>query len=238
MERRIIVFIILALSLLNANNIINRFRVPIEFKTSIGIGYDSNVLRFSNKQISESDIYVLGANSYIDSPILKSTAKLVYKPILFKNKSFSFFTSLSYNYFVNQKNKSYYINNLSTSIKLIPYSSIKIGYRFIPKYYLQNYYDRDSVVRDRLECTFDSYKYYMMYIQNKYNPTKFLYYKKKNKNNINITQRKELWNIKYDNINNKKYEFKSKLPNHFNEFLANNKISSIIDNNLSYFLNF
>ena len=40
------------------------------------------------------------------------------------------------------------------------------------------------------------------------------------------------------NINNKKYEFKSKLPNHFNEFLANNKISSIIDNNLSYFLNF
>tara|TARA_B100000945_G_C20418542_1_gene616490 strand:+ start:1661 stop:2725 length:1065 start_codon:yes stop_codon:yes gene_type:complete len=163
MEQRIIVFIILALSILNANNIINRFRVPIEFKTSIGIGYDSNVLRFSNKQISESDIYVLGANSYIDSPILKSTAKLVYKPILFKNKSFSFFTSLSYNYFINQKNKSYYINNLSTSIKLIPYSSIKIGYRFIPKYYLQNYYDRDSVVRDRLECTFASYKYYMMY---------------------------------------------------------------------------
>ena len=40
------------------------------------------------------------------------------------------------------------------------------------------------------------------------------------------------------NINNKKYEFKSKLPNHFNEFLANNKISTIIDNNLNYFLNF
>ena len=40
------------------------------------------------------------------------------------------------------------------------------------------------------------------------------------------------------NINNKKYEFKSKLPNHFNEFLAHNKISTIIDNNLNYFLNF
>ena len=39
-------------------------------------------------------------------------------------------------------------------------------------------------------------------------------------------------------IKNKKYEFKSKLPNHFNEFLAKNEISTIIDNNLSHILNF
>ena len=38
-------------------------------------------------------------------------------------------------------------------------------------------------------------------------------------------------------IKNKKYEFKSKLPNHFNEFLAKNEISTIIDNNLSHILN-
>ena len=39
-------------------------------------------------------------------------------------------------------------------------------------------------------------------------------------------------------INNKKYEFKSKLPNHIDKFLAKNKINTVIDNNLNYFLNF
>ena len=37
-------------------------------------------------------------------------------------------------------------------------------------------------------------------------------------------------------INNKEYEFKSKLPNHFDEFLYRNEINPILDKNLSRFL--
>ena len=37
-------------------------------------------------------------------------------------------------------------------------------------------------------------------------------------------------------INNKEYEFKSKLPNHFNDFLYRNEINLILDKNLSCFL--
>ncbi len=37
-------------------------------------------------------------------------------------------------------------------------------------------------------------------------------------------------------INNKEYEFKSKLPNHFDKFLYRNEINPILDKNLSYFL--
>ena len=37
-------------------------------------------------------------------------------------------------------------------------------------------------------------------------------------------------------INNKEYEFKSKLPNHFDEFLYKNEINPILDKNLSYLL--
>ena len=37
-------------------------------------------------------------------------------------------------------------------------------------------------------------------------------------------------------INNNEYEFKSKLPNHFDEFLYKNEINPILDKNLSYLL--
>ena len=37
-------------------------------------------------------------------------------------------------------------------------------------------------------------------------------------------------------INNRNYEFMSKLPNHFNKFISKNEISTIIDKNISCFL--
>jgi len=150
-------------SLLFSQSMINRLRVPIQFRTAIGFGYDNNFLRLSEKEISEDDVSKYGISSTLDSPILKPSLKLIYSPAIIDGNTTNIVTSVSYSYFTQADQKSYLISNISMEMKLSSYSWIKVGIRDIPEYYLRNYHDRDLSNVDYYNCTFSSQRYFASY---------------------------------------------------------------------------
>ena len=166
MVRRIIFilsWLLISGSLLYPQSLMNRLRVPIASKWKMGIGYDNNYLRLSDKEIREDDVQEYGISSTLDSPIMKPTVKLIYSPIIVNDKTTNIITSFSYSYFSQAVQKSYLITNISMELKLRSYSWIKIGIRDIPKYYLRNYHDRDLSNIDYYGCSFSSQKYFASY---------------------------------------------------------------------------
>ena len=137
----------------------NRLRVPITIKGEMGIGYDTNFLRLSDKEIKEDDVSKIGITSTIDSPILKPSLKLIYSPEIMDRKITNIVTSVSYSHFSQSAHKSYLITNFSLALKFRSYSWLKVGIRDIPEYYLRNYHDRDLSNIDYYNCTFSSQKY-------------------------------------------------------------------------------
>ena len=112
----------------------NRLRVPITIKGGMGIGYDTNFLRLSDKEIKEDDVAEYGISSTLDSPILKPAVKLIYSPVIIDGKTINIVASVSYSHFTQAAHKSYLITNLSLELKLRSYSWIKVGIRDIPEY--------------------------------------------------------------------------------------------------------
>ena len=104
-----------------------------------------------------------GISSTLDSPILKPTVKLIYKPVIIDGKTTNIIASLSYSYFSQSIHKSYLITNLSMEMKLRSYSWFKVGIRDIPKYYLRKYHDRDLSNIGYYDCTFSSQRYFISY---------------------------------------------------------------------------
>ena len=130
----------------------NNFRVPIQIKGIIGIGYDNNYLRLSNKEISSNIISKHNVYTNIESPLYKVGVKFIYSPIIIDKKITNLITSFTYNYYSNASFKSYLITRLFLEYKIANYSWIKIGIRNIPKYYLREYVDRDiSLTKYRSE---------------------------------------------------------------------------------------
>ena len=166
MVRRIIFilsWLLISGSLLYPQSLMNRLRVPIASKWKMGIGYDNNYLRLSDKEIREDDVQEYGISSTLDSPIMKPTVKLIYSPVIVNDKTTNIITSFSYSYFSQAVQKSYLITNISMELKLRSYSWIKIGIRDIPKYYLRDYHDRDLSNIDYYGCSFSSQKYFASY---------------------------------------------------------------------------
>ena len=169
MAKRLISIGLLVCSLNNkifSQSFINKLRTPISIKAKLNLGYDSNFLRLSENEIKSDKIGMYGISSSLDSPIIKPSIQLVYTPYLFLTKQTKITSSISYSYYSASKEKSFFITNFSIQQKLKPYSWFKIGYRYIPKYYLRNYIDRDSGRKDALlysSCSFFSQKYFISY---------------------------------------------------------------------------
>ena len=74
MERRVInpiVFCLIVSAVLYPKEIWDLLRVPIQIEGTVGLGYDNNFLRLSDKEIKEDDVSKYGITSTLDSPILK-----------------------------------------------------------------------------------------------------------------------------------------------------------------------
>jgi len=104
-------------SLLFSQSMINRLKVPLIIKGTIGFGYDNNSLRLSDKEIKEDDVSKYGITSTLDSPILRPKLKLIYSPIIMDRKITNIVTSISYSHFTQASQKSYLITNLSLEVK-------------------------------------------------------------------------------------------------------------------------
>ena len=85
-------------SLLFSQSMINRLKVPVIMKGTMGFGYDNNYLRLSDKEIREDDVHVYGISKTLDSPIMKPTVKLIYSPVIVDDKTTNIITSISYSH--------------------------------------------------------------------------------------------------------------------------------------------
>ena len=166
MERRIIFnisWVLIIGSCLFSQSLMNRLRVPITINGKIGIGYDNNFLRLSDKEIQNDNVKHYGITSTIDSPVIKPMGKIIYSPVLSDKYKTNIVSSLSYSHFIQAEQKSYLISKISIGVKLKPYSWLKIGMRDIPQYYLRKYRDRDVSPVNYYNCSFSSRKYFGSY---------------------------------------------------------------------------
>ena len=166
MERRIIFnisWVLIMGSCLFSQSLMNRLRVPITINGKIGIGYDNNFLRLSDKEIQNDNVKHYGITSTIDSPVFKPMGKIIYSPVLSDKYTTNIVTSLSYSHFTQAEQKSYLISKISIEVKLKSYSWLKIGMRDIPQYYLRKYRDRDVSPVNYYNCSFSSRKYFGSY---------------------------------------------------------------------------
>ena len=165
MGRKMVIYswLLITGSLLFSQNMINRLKVPVIMKGTMGFGYDNNFMRLSDKEIKEDDVSKIGITSTIDSPILKPSLKLIYSPVIIDGKTTNIVTSVSYSHFTQAVQKSYLISNVSMETKLRSYSWIKVGIRDIPNYYLRNYHDWDLSNVNYYNCTFSSQRYFVSY---------------------------------------------------------------------------
>ena len=95
-NRRIInpiVFCLLISTILYPQELWDRLRVPIQIKGTVGLGYDNNYLRLSDKEIREDNVRKYGISSTLDSPILNPAIKLIYSPEIFNGKTTNINTS-------------------------------------------------------------------------------------------------------------------------------------------------
>ena len=166
MERRIIFnisWVLIMSSCLFSQSLMNRLRVPLTINGKIGIGYDNNFLRLSEKEIQNDYVNQYGITSTIDSPVFKPMGKIIYSPVLSDKYTTNIVTSLFYSHFTQAEQKSYLISKISMEVKLKSYSWLKIGMRDIPQYYLRKYRDRDVSPVNYYNCSFSSRKYFGSY---------------------------------------------------------------------------
>ena len=115
MGRRVkfkIVLFLFSGSFIFSQSLMNRLRVPITINGKIGIGYDNNFLRLSEKEIQNDNVKQYGITSTIDSPVFKPTGKIIYSPVLSYKYITNVVTYLSYSHFIQAEHKSYFISNI------------------------------------------------------------------------------------------------------------------------------
>ena len=150
---------------LNAQSVVNRFRVPIYFTPSITLGYDSNFLRLSeiDKTDASTELSILGDSKTFDSEIIRPELKFQYSPVLSAKHETNFIINLASVVFNQSKNKSYSSYGVRFEQHLGPYQWIKIGYSLQPELLLRYYKDHDIISTQLLPCTFSNETIYISY---------------------------------------------------------------------------
>ena len=125
--------------------LLNRLMVPVYYSTSFTYGYDSNFLKFSDEEKSDSatEPWLLGDNE-LSSSVIKSGASLTYLPYLFENHETQVNVKLNYSNFMDSSDKKYYSYSIKLAQHLGPFSWLKLSYSLLPELYLREYVDRDN----------------------------------------------------------------------------------------------
>ena len=130
---------------------------PLNLHISYHSGYDSNVMRFSLKEIenvAENKAVMGGANTF-DSYINKINTRLQKTIFEIDKKELSISSSFNLSSYAHNPNKSYWSGNFSTVYKWGSYRNLKYSLRHLNSYYLRHYTDRD-VSRSSLRACFFS----------------------------------------------------------------------------------
>ena len=154
MRDRKILLIIFLLSVLNAQTLINKLKVPIYYTSSFSVGYDSNIFRLSNLNLQVDNTSTIINSSTFDSGYIVPKFQVNYNPFLMSKVKTEFNFSFSRNHYFSSDEKSYNIFYTQIGFKLAPYQSLKISHRLIPKFYLRNFIDHDLSIFENQVCTF------------------------------------------------------------------------------------
>jgi len=152
---------------LMANNLIDRFRVPIKLYSSSSFGYDNNVFRLSdlerNQEYSNSkDINIINSRTF-DGAYISPKISIKYAPHIIDQFKTEFKFAFNRNVYMSIPEKSYSVINSELGIKLGSYRWIRFSHRYLPRYYLKNYKDRDYSLNDYYECLFSSESFKISY---------------------------------------------------------------------------
>ena len=129
---------------------------PLNLHISYHSGYDSNVMRFSLKEIenvSENKNVMGGANTF-DSYINKINTRLQKTIFEIDKKELSLSSSFNLSSYVHNPNKSYWSGNFSTVYKWGSYRNLKYSLRHLNSYYLRHYTNRDVSTNSLRPCYF------------------------------------------------------------------------------------
>jgi hypothetical protein len=198
---RKILLILFLLSTLNAQNFINRLKVPIYYTSSFSVGYDSNIFRLSDLNLQVDNTSTIINSSTFDSGYIVPKLQVNYSPFLTSNIKTEFNFSFSRNHYFSSNEKSYNIFYTQLGFKLAPYQSIKISHRIIPKYYLRNYIDHDYSIFENQTCTFSIESFELSYSH----PMK-----KKNWVKFRLSQINYLYNSNFTEFDTRIVQFKTK----------------------------
>ena len=129
---------------------------PLNLYISYHSGYDSNVMRFSLKEIenvAENKGVMGGANTF-DSYINKINTRLQKTIFEIDRKELSLSSSFNLSSYAHNPNKSYWSGNFSTVYKWGPYRNLKYSLRHLNSYYLRHYTNRDVSTNSLRACYF------------------------------------------------------------------------------------
>ena len=146
------------LSPLLSENYLDRFRTPIYTTYSLSIGYDNNIFRLSESDISDlfdTSNPIVNSRTF-DSAFLSPKLILNYKPQLTNKLKTELKFSVSSNQYYSSDDKSYNIYFSEIGIRFSPYNWLRLSHRLLPRYYLRNYIDHDTSILENSQCFFSS----------------------------------------------------------------------------------
>ncbi len=146
------------LNCLQARPFTDWFATPIYVKSSVSFGYDSNVLKLSNREMDSAgeNLSILGDMTTFDSGIIRPRLELEFSPIIFHSRETRFTFKGQYAYFSHSMEKTYSSYSARMQLHLGSYSWLKIGYSLQPDIYLRSFIDRDRIDQTPLPCSFQN----------------------------------------------------------------------------------
>ncbi len=156
---------LLCMSLSSAQSLKNRLLVPLYVSPSVSFGYDSNYLKLSTLEMESSgtNLEVLGDSKSFDSDITRIKMKFLYSPVLSNRHETNINILLTHSVFGQLNEKSYSHYSMNFEHHLGPYKWIKMGYEYLPNYFIRDYRDRDISGDNRYSCNFFSEEIFISY---------------------------------------------------------------------------
>ena len=129
---------------------------PINIHLSYHSGYDSNVMRFSQKEIQNAadDRSMMGGAGTFDSYVSRVNTRLQKTLFVLGKKELGIASTFNLSNYVHNNHKNYWSGNASLVYKWGSYRNLKYTLRHLNSYYLRHYVDRDISKNNLSACFF------------------------------------------------------------------------------------
>ena len=158
------IIVILFISLLNGQNLLDYLSGPITMKIGLINGYDDNVLHFSDIEKSQASTnkYIMGGANTFDSHFTRyfvTADKRIH--LADRSKYIHFYTRTNISNYSHNDNRHHWSGNLKTTYRWGPYRKIAYSLRHLNSYYTRHYIDRDISNYILQPCNFTDREQYI-----------------------------------------------------------------------------